>query len=185
MKESESSNASTSGATSTSGPSPTERQKDKETKTSSATSEADYLAQQAADAQAAMAQAWADLKHSLATGVDVKKWTGRYPWIATGTALAAGVAAGYMLTPRDRDEAAEMWEKLKAKLSGSGQEENAVYVEAANGKPAQAPQQNSSLLGTIAKEAMKSLMPMITSMLGGAIGGGQAQQPDDADQHTT
>jgi hypothetical protein len=149
-------------------------------------SEADFLAQQAADAQVAMAQAWEELKHSLTTGVDVKQWTARYPWIATGTALAAGVAAGYLLTPRDRDEAAEMWEKLKAKLSGSGQaDENTVYVEAANGKPAQAPQQSSSLLGTIAKEAMKSLMPMLTSMLGGAIGGGQAQQPDDAGQHST
>src|SRR5438270_4428503 len=110
MKASESSNASTSGATSTSGPTqPTERQKDKETKAPG--SEADYLAQQAADAQLAMAQAWEDLKHSLSTGVDVKQWTARYPWIATGTALAAGVAAGYLLTPRDRDEAAEMLAK--------------------------------------------------------------------------
>lgn len=133
-----------------------------------------------------MVKAWDDLKHSLGTSVDVKQWTSRYPWIATGTALAAGVAAGYLLTPRDRDEAREMWEKLKEKLSRK-EEENAVYVEAANGKPAQAPQQSSSFLGTIAKEAVKSLMPMITSMLGGAIGGGEAakEQTHDPDQHST
>src|SRR5438270_3385201 len=128
MKASESSSASSSGATSTSGPTrPTEAQKDKETKAPG--SEADYLAKQAADAQAAMARAFEDLKHSFAAGADVKQWTSRYPWIATGTALAAGVAAGYLLTPRDRDEAAEMWEKLKEKLSGTSKEDaNTVYV---------------------------------------------------------
>jgi len=170
MKESESSNASNSDATSTSGQ-PSESEKAPETPP---LSEADYLAKQAADAQAAMAKAWNDLKASIGQSVDVKKWTGRYPWIATGTALAAGLAAGYLLTPRDKDEAAEMWEKLKEKIAGSKGDPNTVYVEPTNGKPAQAVAEQPSVLGTILREGMKSVMPLVTSMLGAAMGGGEA-----------
>ena len=37
-----------------------------------------------------------------------------------GTAIGAGFAAGYFLTPRDRDEAEEMWEKIKEKFASIG-----------------------------------------------------------------
>lgn len=122
-----------------------------------------------------MGKAWNDLKSSIGQGADLKKWTGRYPWIATGTALAAGLAAGYLLTPRDKDEATEMWEKLKEKIAGSKGDPNTVYVEPTNGKPAQAAApEKPSLISTILREGMKSVMPLVTSMLGAAMGGGEA-----------
>src|SRR5947209_19940254 len=124
MKASESSSASTSAATSTSAPdSPRSGGggggDDPHAKKAAPPAEGDFLAQQAEDAQVAMAAAWTDLKHALASGADIRAWTKRYPWFAAGGALAAGVAAGYLLTPRDKDEAKELWEKLKAKLAGA------------------------------------------------------------------
>jgi hypothetical protein len=179
MKVNESSSGSSSAATSASGPTkPGEPQSkptgEKPKETTGPLSESEFLAKQAEDARLAMGHAWADLKHSLASGVDVRNWTKQYPWIATSTAMAAGVAAGYLLTPRDKDEFREMWEKLKDKLAGGARTDpNAVYVEPTRGGVA-APQQQPSLLGSIVRESLKSVMPLVTSMLGAAVGGGEA-----------
>lgn len=175
MKPNESSSASNSGATSATAPT----KREPSNKPPGALSEAEYLARQAEDARLAMARAWGDLKHSLASGADVRLWAQRYPWIATSTALAAGVALGYALTPRDRDEFQEMWEKLKEKLSGAGKDGKAVYVEAAGAKPAQP---HPSLLGTILREAVKSVVPLVTSMVGAAIGGAEATSHNGHDE---
>jgi len=104
-----------------------------------------------------MAAAWEDAKRALTSGVDVRLWTKQYPWLATGTALAAGIAAGYVLTPRDKDEFKEMWEKLKDKLAGAKADADAVYVEAKHGG-APAPQQ-PSMLGSLIREALKAGLP--------------------------
>jgi hypothetical protein len=173
MKVNESSSGSSSDATSTSGqhkPQATQSKSSSEKPKSS--SETEYLAQQAEDAKLAMAAAWQDAKRALASGGDVRLWTKQYPWLATGTALAAGVAAGYLLTPRDKDEFKEMWEKLKDKLAGAKADADAVYVEAKQGG-ASAPQQ-PSMLGSLLKEALKAGLPMITSIIGGAMGAGNA-----------
>src|SRR5256885_5718799 len=150
MKVNESSSGSSSAATSTSAqkkaddPQQNKPSGEKPKEATGPLSESDYLAKQAEDARLAMATAWADLKHSLANGADVRNWTKQYPWIATSTALAAGVAAGYFLTPRDKDEFQEMWEKLKDKLTGARNDPNAVYVEPTRGGAA--PQQQPSML---------------------------------------
>jgi hypothetical protein len=176
MKANESSSGSSSAATSGSGPTkqgdPQNNPPEKPKEATRPLSESEFLARQAEDARLAMGHAWADLKHSLASGVDVRNWTKQYPWIATSTALAAGVAAGYLLTPRDKDEFREMWEKLKDKLAGSRTDPNAVYVEPTRGGAA--PQQQPSVLGSIVREALKSAMPLVTSMLGAAVGGSEA-----------
>src|SRR5689334_6655106 len=125
MKHNESASASSSAATSTTAPTkhdePAKASSDDKNrdKPSGSLSESDFLARQAEDAKLAMARAWDDLKHALSSGVDIRLWTKRYPWLATSSALAGGVALGYLLTPRDKDELKEMWEKLKDKLSGS------------------------------------------------------------------
>lgn len=140
--------------------------------------ESAYLTQQAEDARLAMAHTWEELKHSMLGAADVKQWTRQYPWVTVGAALAAGVAAGYLITPRDKDEFKEMWEKLKDKLS-SHPDKDAVYVEA-NGKPAEV-KREPSFLQSFLKEAMKGAIPMVTSMLGGAMGSGQAAQQHAGD----
>src|SRR5258706_6931580 len=169
MKPSESSSARSSAATSTSGPKVMDK-KDENNKTPTkapALTEAQYLEKQAAEARAAIEKVVGDIKRALGSTVDPRQWTKQYPWIATGTAVGAGFAAGYFLTPRDRDEAEEMWEKIKEKFASIGKpDENAVVVEPVTGAPAQ---QQSSLLGTIVREAMKSVRPLITTLVGGAM----------------
>jgi hypothetical protein len=133
-----------------------------------ALTEAQYLEKQAAEARAAMEKVVADIKHALGSTVDPRQWTKQYPWIATGTAIGAGFAAGYFLTPRDRDEAEEMWEKIKEKFASIGKaDENTVVVEPTAGAPQQ---QQSSVLGTILREALKAVGPLIATLASGAMG---------------
>src|SRR4051812_27036814 len=117
MNPNESSSGSTSAATSTTAPKPAnkpadqmENKDDKKGDKKPALTEAQYLEKQAAEARAAIEKVVGDIKHSLAGTADPRAWTKQYPWIATATAIGAGFAAGYFLTPRDRDEAQEMWE---------------------------------------------------------------------------
>ena len=126
--------------------------------------EAQFLAVQAADAKVAMDKTWTDLKHSITNNADVRLWTQQYPWIATAAAVAAGVAAGYTITPRSRDEALEMWEQLKEKFK-------AVEVPPADPSTqtaAAAPPQ-PSVFGMILKEALKVAAPLLASLASGAM----------------
>jgi hypothetical protein len=62
------------------------------------TSEQRFLADQAADARTAMRQTVQEMKHTLAKAADVRTCTRLHPWIATGSALAAGFVAGAVLS---------------------------------------------------------------------------------------
>jgi ElaB/YqjD/DUF883 family membrane-anchored ribosome-binding protein len=89
--------ASASGAssaeTSRAGPAPTE-------------SEAEFLARQAAEAQAALGAALGDLGQSLDQSwhqaTDVRALIARHPWLALGAAAAVGFAGGMAFSPGAR-----------------------------------------------------------------------------------
>lgn len=148
---------------------PPNRDREKSERDLSGLSESEFLAREAEDAKRAVRHTLDDLKHSLATTADVRQWTKKYPWIAAGTAIAAGVAAGYVLTPRDRDEAREMWEKLKEKLTAAQAEVPAEAQVAAT-------KQQSSLLGTILREAIKLAGPIIAGVVASAKEAGSQGQ---------
>ena len=57
--------------------------------------EQEFLAQQVADAQAAIEQTLNDLRQSLKTAVDLRLWTRQHPWACVGMAAAAGFAAAH------------------------------------------------------------------------------------------
>lgn len=61
--------------------------------------ERDFLADQATDAKAAMAHTLHDIKHSAGKAVNVRLCAGQHPWILIGSAVAAGFAAGIIVTP--------------------------------------------------------------------------------------
>ena len=65
-------------------------------------SERDYLADQAADAGTAMIRTLQDMKTTLTQAVGVDSCTKRHPWLATGSAVAAGFVAGTVLTSSAR-----------------------------------------------------------------------------------
>ena len=136
-------------------------------------SESQFLDKQVEDAKLAMAHTWADLKHSLSRNADVRLWTKQYPWIATGTAVVAGLAAGYALTPRDRDEAQEMWEKFKAKLASAPKETAAQAGAAAQPQP--------SILGSILREAIKLAGPLVASLVAANVAGEEVSSHNGKD----
>jgi hypothetical protein len=65
---------------------------------SSRTSECDFLADRAADAKTAIGRELCDMKETLTDMVGVRSCAARHPWILTGSAVAAGVVVGAVLT---------------------------------------------------------------------------------------
>ena len=61
-------------------------------------SEQRFLADQAADATTAMMQTVQEMKQTLAKATDVRTCARQHPWIATGSAVAAGFVAGAVLS---------------------------------------------------------------------------------------
>src|SRR5712691_6814593 len=88
---------------------------------SSKISEADFLARQQAEAKAAITRVLSDMKQALAQGVSLREWTREHPLILMGTAAAAGVAAGILLTTSKEESFKEFfeekWEQIKDKLT--------------------------------------------------------------------
>ena len=63
-------------------------------------SEQCYLADQAADARTAILQTVREMKATLIRAADVRTCARQHPWIATGSAVAAGFVAGAVLPTR-------------------------------------------------------------------------------------
>ena len=69
---------------------------------SSRSSERDFLVDRAADARAASGRTLCDLKETVTSLVGLRTCAARHPWLLAGAAVAAGVVAGAVLTPRAR-----------------------------------------------------------------------------------
>jgi hypothetical protein len=66
------------------------------------TSEPDFLADRAADARTAIGRKLCDMKATLTKLTGVRSCAARHPWILTGSAVAAGVVVGAVLSPAAR-----------------------------------------------------------------------------------
>jgi hypothetical protein len=62
-------------------------------------SERGFLADQAADAKAAMIRTLDEMKDTLARVADLRLWAKRHPWLFIGAAVAVGFATGALFTP--------------------------------------------------------------------------------------
>ena len=69
---------------------------------SASTGERGILADRAADARTAIGRTLCDMKETLTKMAGVRSCAKRHPWILIGSAVAAGVVAGAMLTPSAR-----------------------------------------------------------------------------------
>ncbi len=81
--------------------------------------ESEFLANESADAKAAMQNSITELKQTVLQAADVRMWTRDYPWASVSSALLAGFGAAALVTPR-RDESIR--EHL-AKVAGSARGE--------------------------------------------------------------
>jgi ElaB/YqjD/DUF883 family membrane-anchored ribosome-binding protein len=112
-------------------------------------SEERFLADQSTNARTAMVQTVSEMKRTLSKLTDVRTCARRHPWIATGSAVAAGFVAGAILPGRRSTSA----EKIPAKA-------NAVAPPDSNGHdPLRAkPSLMMSTLGTVLTSVVKTLL---------------------------
>ena len=153
-------------------------------------SEAEFVAQQAADAKAAMAAAWGDLTGALKNTGDLTLWAKRYPWLTTGAAAVAGFVASYTLIPTSKKEAAEKWEHLKSAVTGAPHPHSGVQpgVDAieidgqrfeAAGKPA--PEKKPAEQGALAMllaQAFSAIKPVVMNLVASKFGGKEPPHHD-------
>jgi len=137
-------------------------------------SEADFLAQQQTQARAAISDTLADMKHALAQGVNVREWTRQHPWILMGTAAIAGGVVAALLTPSKEESFKEFfeekWEKFKDKMTPDVSQ--TATSERISSKP---PEEKSSILGSVLKETMKAVGPMLAGLITSMTAQGQDQ----------
>jgi hypothetical protein len=109
-----------------------------------------------------------DVKQALAQGVSLREWTREHPWILMGTAAAAGVAAGILLTPSKEESFKEFfeekWEQIKDKLTPTVPEETTRTGQAAQ-------TEKPSALVSILMETIKALGPALGGIISGALAG--------------
>jgi hypothetical protein len=151
MKTENANSARTSGTTSTPAP--------KTAGDASKMSEADFLAQQAAEAKAAMSRAMAQLKVDLGETVNVAAWTRQYPWISLGTVAVAGFLATSALIPSKEQQALKRLRAIERALTPSSPASTSSDTNG-NGKPAQKP----SIFQKMAQEAIKALPGVLSAV---------------------
>jgi len=126
-------------------------------------SEADFIAEQQEHARAAISQTIVDMKQAVVQSVDVAEWTRQHPWILMGAAAAVGVVAGRLITPSKEEKLTEFfeekWEKIKDKFTP------AAPAEAAARSVADAPAEKPSFVGSVLKETMKTVGPMLLGLI--------------------
>src|SRR5690348_16195859 len=123
-------------------------------------SEADYLAQQAHNAQLAMSKAFAEMKARLGQGVDPKLWAKEYPWMTIGAAAVAGFLAAYTLIPSKEEQALKRLARIERALNPP----RSRHEEHSNGNEKKE-EGGGGMLSTILHEALGVVRPALVSLL--------------------
>jgi hypothetical protein len=79
-------------------------------------SEADYLAEQAANAKAAFKQTLEEIKSGLGTGISPAEWTKEHPWTMLASAMVLGFTATTITVPSKQQAALRRLKKVEAAL---------------------------------------------------------------------
>jgi len=144
---------------------------------SSSTTEQGFLADRAADAKTAIGHRLCDMKETLTKMAGVRSCAARHPWILIGSAVAAGVVAGAMLTPSARKRI----RRKRKTPSGSAAEAPPVPREQ------ETPRTTKSLLFSIAGTVVAAvLQPLLQSWFAppvaaqGESRGDPSSSPDSA-----
>jgi hypothetical protein len=144
--------------------------------------ESEYVAQQAADARAAISHTISAIKADLAETVDVRLWTRQYPWMAVAAAACAGFAAACAVVPTKEDQALKRLSKIERALNPSG----GAPPESSGSMDGQQNQAHysggrQSLWTSIAKEVIGAVKPMMLSALTAGVTA-KASKPDPSEQ---
>jgi hypothetical protein len=142
-------------------------------------SEADYLAEQMAQARLALSRTLHEMAESLKDAADPRGWTANYPWASLSTAAVVGFLIASAVIP-SRDE--KLRECLKNRMPEAAAEPGAAPATAGAVSPPKA-SKTSMILGPLMDAARTVLVSVIASAVSGkAYPGGNEppQQPSPA-----
>ena len=123
--------------------------------------EADYLAQQASNAQLALSQALGQVSQRLREGVDPKLWAKEYPWITVGAAAVAGFLTAYTFVPSKEEQALKKLARIERALHPPPPPPR--REEHGNGDSGK--ESHGGMLSTILHEALAVVRPALVSLL--------------------
>ena len=161
MNPANATNAPDSGTASASTPAATERPRANDPQ--SASSESEYLEQQASAAKAAISGAFADLKTDLAKGVDPRVWIKSHPWITMASAAVAGFAAAATVVPSKEEQALRRLEAIEEAIHGKKHAGQAGSN--GNGSDETARSGHGGLIGMILHELLAVIKPAIVTLI--------------------
>lgn len=144
--------------------------------------EAAFLAQQAADAKAAIARTLSELGNGLGQAVNVAGLTRQFPWATLGASAVAGFVATAMLVPSKEDQALKRLAKIERALNpppppkkeGSEEDHGAGAQQYKAGR--------QSFTRTIMGEVIKAVQPALLSMLTAGVTA-HAAKPSQEEMH--
>jgi hypothetical protein len=137
-----------------------------------AISEDEYLRRQAEEAKAAVAKALLQAKQALAGSVDPSALTRKHPWLAIGSAVAAGFAAAAAAIPSKEQQRLRRAEKLRQAMHP----DPPAAAAAGNGKTGEAkpPQPFAQVL---LHEAIQLVKPVLIAAITASIKGSEPPSP--------
>jgi hypothetical protein len=130
----------------------------------STTDEAAFLAQQAADAKAAIARTLSEIGAGLGQSVNLSGWTRQYPWITLGASTIAGFVATAALVPSKEDQALRKLAKIERALNPAPVPEKAE-TEEPDGSAKHYKTGRQSFTRSILGELIKAVQPALLSMI--------------------
>jgi hypothetical protein len=153
MKADKASSASASGPTSTTGPAAAKTN----------LTEAQFLAQEATDAKAAMFRAIGDLKSQVAAGVDPRGWVQDHPWVTLSGVAAASFVATTITVPSKEQQALRHLAAIEAAVHHEPPEKSSRTNGHSDGK------EPRSLLAMVALELLAVFKPFLSELLANLV----------------
>jgi hypothetical protein len=132
------------------------------TPSSAGKSEAEFLKEEASNAQAAIKRALAELRNNLNSTVDPKLLTRDHPWIALSTVAVAGFAAAVTLTPSKQQQAMRAlveWERARHPVPPESDKK---------AMPTSEPH-HQGIIQLIVSEAAKAIRPLLVALVTAGI----------------
>jgi hypothetical protein len=131
--------------------------------------EAEFLQQQAREAQQAISRTIGMIGEDLGHSVDPRAWTKSHPWASLATAAAGGFAL-VMLFPSEEKRALRRLEKIQRAVAPKLRIDREDLVDGKSAKP--------GLMGKIIQETFATARPIILSAISAALAGGRGPSPD-------
>ena len=132
------------------------------------TDESRFLAQQAADAKAAIKAAFADIATGCGQSVSVGGWMKQYPWLTLGASTVAGFVASAMIVPSKEEQALRKLAKIERALNPPRPKAVETEEDEDADKAAGAKQYKSgrtSFMRSVMGEVIKAVQPAVVSLL--------------------